>query len=100
MLTFIILITKMKSTLKENNIIIAILGIAVFLRFYGFFNLQYTFDELSALNRLEFDSFIEVIKKGVMIDAHPALIQVFLFYYTKLFGTAEWIVKLPLSFTV
>lgn len=95
MLTFIILITKMKSTLKENSIIIAILGIAVLLRFYDFFNLQYTFDELSALNRLEFDSFMEVIKKGVMIDAHPALIQVFLFYYTKLFGTAEWIVKLP-----
>ena len=63
--------------------------------FYNFFDLQYTYDELSALNRLEYNSFNELIQKGVMPDAHPALIQVFLYYYALLFGTIEWLIKLP-----
>lgn len=83
------------NTIKKNSAIIILLLIACVLRFYNFFNLQYTYDELSALNRLEYTSFNDLIQKGVMPDAHPALIQVFLYYYTFLFGTGEWLVKLP-----
>ena len=81
--------------IKNNYSIIILLFLASVLRFYNFFGLQYTYDELSALNRLEFNSFNALIQKGVMPDAHPALIQVFLYYYTLLFGTGEWIIKLP-----
>ena len=81
--------------IKNNYGIIILLFLASVFRFYNFFGLQYTYDELSALNRLEFNSFNELIKKGVMPDAHPALIQVFLYYYALLFGTGEWIIKLP-----
>jgi len=37
----------------------------------------------------------KVIREGVMLDAHPPLSTLFLFYWTKFFGVEEWIVKLP-----
>jgi len=83
------------NTIKQNSAIILLLLIACVLRFYNFFGLQYTYDELSALNRLEYTSLNELVQKGVMPDAHPALIQVFLYYYALLFGTEEWLIKLP-----
>ena len=80
---------------KEHFIIIGILLLALILRCYDLFSIPYTHDELSGLLRTHFDSFGELITKGVKVDGHPAFVQVFLYYWTKLFGTAEWIVKLP-----
>ncbi len=42
----------------------------------------------------------ELIEGGVKVDGHPAGIHVFLYYWTKLFGTNEWIVKLPFIVSV
>jgi hypothetical protein len=81
---------------KQQYPIIFLLILACILRMYRLFDLEYTFDELSALSRTEYDSLGEVIDKGVMkLDTHPALVQVFLYYYTLLFGKIEWLVKLP-----
>ncbi|NPD84230.1 hypothetical protein HNS38_05655 [Lentimicrobium sp. L6] len=74
-----------------------ILIIAATLRFYNFFTLPYMWDELSAISRLQFNSFSELIEKGVKPDGHPAGVQVFLYYWTLLFGRTEWIVKLPFN---
>lgn len=74
-----------------------ILLIAAALRFYNFFALPFMWDELSALSRLQFSSFSELIENGVKPDGHPAGVQVFLYYWTQLFGKAEWIVKLPFN---
>lgn len=81
--------------IKEHSIIIGILLIAIILRCYDLFSIPYMHDELSGLLRTRFDSFGELIAKGVKVDGHPAFVQVFLYYWTKLFGTAEWVVKLP-----
>ena len=82
--------------MKTNNLIIAfILAIATMLRFYHFFDIPYTLDELSALNRTFYADFSELIEKGIYNDGHPALIQVFLYYWVHLFGYSEWVVKLP-----
>lgn len=81
--------------LTNTFIILIILFTAAILRFYNFFEIPFTHDEFSALFRLNYDSFSELIEKGVKIDGHPAGVQVFLYYWTKLFGTQEWIVKLP-----
>jgi hypothetical protein len=80
---------------KEHSIIIGILLLALILRCYNLFSIPYTHDELSGLLRTRFDSFGELIAKGVKVDGHPAFVQVFLYYWTKMFGTSEWIVKLP-----
>ncbi|MBK5283902.1 MAG: glycosyltransferase family 39 protein [Bacteroidia bacterium] len=74
-------------------LLIVITGAA--LRFIYFDNCPYTHDEISSLVRTGYSSFSELIEKGVKPDTHPPLLQVFLQYYTKLFGTSEMVVKFP-----
>jgi hypothetical protein len=83
--------------LTNRGIIILILSIAIILRFFNYLEIPFTHDEFSALFRLNYDSLSELIEKGIIIDGHPAGIQVFLYYWTKLFGYQEWIVKLPFT---
>ena len=89
---------SLTNNIKNNSLILFLLLVASALRLYNLFDLQYTYDELSAVDRLRFDSFGELIKQGVMIDAHPALVQVWMYYYSLIFGTTEWLMKLPFIF--
>ena len=83
---------------KTNEILISIIIIVGFvLRFYHFNELSFTWDELSAWNRIHFNSFSELIELGIKPDGHPAGVQVFLYYWIMLFGDAEWIIKLPFA---
>ncbi|MCK9330544.1 MAG: glycosyltransferase family 39 protein [Candidatus Cloacimonetes bacterium] len=86
-----------KQKINSETILILIIVVAIILRFINYFEIPFTHDEFSALFRLKFDNFSELINKGVKIDGHPAGIQVFLYYWTKLFGTQEWVVKLPFT---
>lgn len=54
-----------------------------------------TADEVSALLRLQFDSFGEMIENGVRPDGHPAFTQVLLWFWTKVFGDSEFSIRLP-----
>ncbi len=47
------------------------------------------------MERTQFDSFGELMDKGVKIDAHPAFVQVLIYYLVKCFGYVTWIIKLP-----
>ncbi len=77
-------------------LLVFILVVAFVLRFWDFWNIPFTFDELSAMSRTTFDSFSELIRVGVVEkDTHPAGIQVFMYYWVLWFGEMEWIVKLP-----
>lgn len=79
----------------DNIIILIIILVATILRFYKWNDIPLTFDELSALNRTTYDSFSELISKGIYNDGHPAGIQIFLYYLTHLFGYSQMVVKLP-----
>ncbi|HOZ29524.1 MAG TPA: glycosyltransferase family 39 protein [Bacteroidales bacterium] len=84
------------NNISNQHILIIILVISAILRFYNFFEIPFTHDEFSALFRTYFSSFSELIEYGVKtVDTHPAGVQVFLYYYTRIFGEAEWVVKLP-----
>lgn len=73
-----------------------IMLVAVALRFNNFAGWSLSNDELSALNRLRYDSFHEMITQGVKLgDFHPAGVQVFLWFWTGLLGNAVWVVRLP-----
>lgn len=88
----------MKNFIKKNtdNILLGcILLIAFFLRIYKLPSIPFTHDEFSAIFRTQFQSFGELIEKGVMVDGHPPLVQVFLYYWIKLFGISEIWIKLP-----
>lgn len=81
---------------KEAVLIGLILLLAAILRFYHYHLWSLSNDELSALNRLQFDNLKDLVKNGVMLnDMHPAGVQVFLFYWTKLFGISEASVRFP-----
>lgn len=85
-----------KQIISDNLLIIFILLSAVALRFYNYPNLFVHFDEFSAFFRTGFDSFKELIQKGVVeTDTHPAGVQVFLNYWVALFGTNMMLFKLP-----
>ncbi|MDI3526654.1 MAG: hypothetical protein PWR03_837 [Tenuifilum sp.] len=78
-----------------NGTLILILAFGIVLRFYNLFSIPFTYDEFSAIFRTNFSNFSDLIKYGVKVDGHPAGIQVFLFYWIRLFGVNEWIVKFP-----
>jgi len=88
---------SLKPELSNRLILFLILSCAAVLRFYHYGNVPFTHDEFSALFRLRFDSFTELIEKGVKVDGHPAGIQVFLYYYTRIFGESARVVKLPFT---
>ena len=86
----------MKNKLSPDNLLLLlILIVAAVLRFWNFANMPYMHDELSALARTHFNSFSEMIANGARVDGHPVGVQVFLYYWTMLFGENEMIVKLP-----
>jgi 4-amino-4-deoxy-L-arabinose transferase-like glycosyltransferase len=79
----------------ETFWLIIILCVSAALRFYHYGTFSYSNDELSALNRLHYNTFSELVQKGFYVDGHPGGIQVFLWQWVRLFGDSEWIVRLP-----
>ena len=80
---------------RDTLILLFILLMGTVLRMYRLHDISFTHDEFSALFRTRFDSFADLIAGGVRIDTHPAGIQVFMYYWVKLFGEGEAAVKLP-----
>lgn len=81
--------------ITNKLILFIILIVAVITRFYDLFNIPLSHDEISALLRTRFDTFSDLINLGVLTDTHPAGVQVFMYYWIQLFGSKEWIIKLP-----
>jgi hypothetical protein len=86
-----------KPNIPTNTILLfLILLLGAVLRFWNFSNMPYLHDELSALGRTEYHSVGDVITYGVEInDTHPPGVQLFLYFWTHLFGTNEMVVKFP-----
>jgi hypothetical protein len=81
--------------ISHTTLMVIILLAGAILRFWRLTEVPFTYDEFSALFRTQFDTFHELIEKGVKIDTHPAGVQVFLFYLVKIFGISEAVVKTP-----
>ena len=57
---------------------------------------SYSNDELSAIYRLRFDNFSDLIEQGVkMGDMHPAGVQLFMKFWASLGPLDEWWMRLP-----
>jgi hypothetical protein len=87
----IVFLKKYKFELSLSIIIV----IGAFLRFYNLASMSLYNDELSAMSRLQFDNFSDLINKGVKTDGHPAGIQVFLYYWTSFFGNSVFAFRFP-----
>jgi uncharacterized membrane protein len=88
---------EIKNKISTNSLLLfLILLLGSILRFWNFPNIPYMHDELSALGRLQYQCVQDVITYGVEInDTHPPGVQLFLYFWTNLFGTNEMIVKFP-----
>lgn len=75
-------------------ILIALVGLVLRISIAGIHS--YSNDELSAINRLSFDNFSDLIEFGVMRgDMHPAGVQVFMKLWTNLGGVNEFGMRFP-----
>lgn len=86
---------SMKRDLRFNYYLCGITLAGFLLRINHTWSESITADEVSALLRLQFDSFSEMLQNGVKPDGHPAFTQVLLWFWTKLFGDSEFTVRLP-----
>ena len=81
-----------------NVILLIIIVIASLLRLWKLGSASFMHDEFSALIRTGYDNFHDLIRDGVMLnDMHPAGVQVFLYYWVKIFGWDEFWLKLPFA---
>lgn len=87
--------SPLRAFFKDHLLFIVILISSALFRFIPLFNYQFTLDEWSGLYRTNFSSFSELIEKGVKIDAHPAFVQVLIYYLSHWFGYEGYIIKLP-----
>ena len=85
----------MKASKKEYLILGVILFLGLLIRLYHFNTFSLSNDELSAIYRLNFNSLHDLIIGGVMPDFHPAGVQIFLYYWTQIFGTSVTAIRLP-----
>jgi hypothetical protein len=88
-----------KTSLKLDYVLLGIILLtAAILRLWKLGQVPFMHDEFSALFRLKFNNFHDLIQYGVCEnDSHPAGVQVFLYYWTKIVGWNELWVKLPFA---
>ncbi|MDP2424449.1 MAG: glycosyltransferase family 39 protein, partial [Bacteroidales bacterium] len=82
---------------KNRSLFLAliILLLAAALRFFHYTGFSLSNDELSALVRVQFETFNELVEKGFYVDGHPGGIQTFLFYWVKIFGDSAASLRFP-----
>ena len=86
----------MAAKLKYHWQILLILALGGIVRFLSSSKHSYSNDELSAITRLRFDNFGDLLELGVMKgDMHPAGVQVFMKLWSGLFGTSELAMRAP-----
>ena len=86
----------MKKLFQEKLVFAFIISIAAILRLWNYSGWSFSHDEIGALVRLNYSSFTELIKEGVRNhDTHPALVQIFIWLWTSIFGLSEAAVRLP-----
>lgn len=92
-----------KSTpLKSSNtfsidqfLLFLCLFVGIVLRVGNPMDLSFINDELSTWSKVNYDSVAAVIENIKQVDSHPIGMYVFVYYWTLIFGTSEWAIKLP-----
>ncbi len=88
--------TFLPGSIPERITLFLLLLLALLLRSWGFPDIPYTHDEISALVRVDFPTMDDAISKGVWdVDTHPPGTHVFLWVWTQLFGFGDGAVKAP-----
>ena len=73
----------------------AVIFIGGLLRFLYFSEWSLNNDELSTIYRASYDELSEVFQKGILTDNHPALLEIFIYYWQTFFGNSAFALRLP-----
>jgi hypothetical protein len=77
-------------------LLMLILASGLIIRLWGLDQMPFQHDEFSAISRLAYDSLYSLMREGVALrDSHPAGVQVFLYYWTKITGINHFWLRLP-----
>lgn len=85
----------MRSFIKKYPLLVFILALAFVVRFAAGYIQSFSNDELSALYRLQYKNFYDLMYWGVQVDNHPAFTQLFLYLYEPLVPKGEIFIRLP-----
>jgi hypothetical protein len=85
----------MRNFLKKYPLLVFIIALAFMVRIVAGYVQSFSNDELSALYRLQYDNFYDLIYWGVQVDNHPAFTQLFLYFYELLVPKGEIFIRLP-----
>ena len=86
---------RIRTLLREHGFVMLLLPLIALLRLGPLFYYQLTYDEISALQRVGFDSFSGLIAGGVKIDAHPFMLQTLIWLIASYISSEAWVIKLP-----
>ncbi|OFX24772.1 MAG: hypothetical protein A2033_03845 [Bacteroidetes bacterium GWA2_31_9] len=86
---------EFKHSNSDLLIALSIVIIGFVLRLINFSEMSFSNDELSAVARLNYQTFSDLIEYGVKTDGHPAGVQIFLYYWTSIFGNSVFSIRLP-----
>lgn len=89
------MLTFLRKISTEQFLFFAISLIGIILFSYQITSAPLTADELSAVNRGNYDTLDEVFKYSISTDSHPPFSQILLFYWIKLVGFNVFLIKLP-----
>jgi hypothetical protein len=81
--------------IKQHKLILLILLVATVLRFWAFWEIPYSHDELSALLRTQFSTWSDFIETGIKMDNHPGGVQLLIWWQTMIGGYKAYWIKLP-----
>ncbi len=82
--------------IKPEYLLVAFITlVGAILRVWDLANIPLMNDELSAIFRTHYDSLGELFEKGIKPDGHPALVQLFLYYWIQIGGENSVWIKLP-----
>lgn len=74
-------------------LLVIILITATVMRFHMLGDISFSNDELSALTRTRFETFNELVEKGIKVDGHPFLVQTMMWYTVHHFGDDVFTVR-------
>ena len=81
----------------EYFLLFIIILTGAWLRLHNLGDISFSNDELSALTRARFDSFHELVQKGIKVDGHPALVQTMIWFTIHHISDDVFTVRFPFA---
>lgn len=89
------ILTEAKTWSIDGGLVLLCFVLGIALRMGAPADWSFINDELSTWAKVSYGSVAEVIENIKQVDSHPVGMYVFVYYWTGLFGTSEWAIKLP-----